>query len=182
MDMASATLISVNEYLSTSYRPDCDYVDGELMERNVGEWDHSRLQGLLYGFLLGLESGLGILAVPEQRVQVKPTRYRVPDLCVVSTSAPREQILTHPPLLYIEILSKDDTMTAMYERIGDYLEFGVQCVWVVDPRTRRGWIFTSEGMREAAGGVLEIADPAIRVRLADLFQSMTEPKRQLPSM
>ena len=73
-------------------------------------------------------------------------------------------------------------MSAMYERIGDYLEFGVPTVWVVDPRTRRAWTFTSEGMREAAGGMLEIADPDIRVSLADLFQSMTEPKRQLPSM
>src|SRR5579875_879313 len=27
--------ISVEEYLSTSYRPDCDYVDGEIEERNL---------------------------------------------------------------------------------------------------------------------------------------------------
>jgi len=38
--------VSVEEYLNTSYRPDCDYLEGELLERNVGEWDHSRLQGL----------------------------------------------------------------------------------------------------------------------------------------
>jgi hypothetical protein len=34
--MAAATLVSVEEYLSTSYDPDCDYVDGELEDRNVG--------------------------------------------------------------------------------------------------------------------------------------------------
>jgi len=43
--MSSTTLVSVSEYLETSYRPDVDYVDGELLERNVGELDHSRLQG-----------------------------------------------------------------------------------------------------------------------------------------
>jgi hypothetical protein len=42
--MKAATLISVEEYLRTSYRPDCDYVDGEVLERNVGERDHSKLQ------------------------------------------------------------------------------------------------------------------------------------------
>src|ERR1700684_237703 len=42
--MSSATGISVEQYLSTSYRPDCDYVDGEVRERNVGEYEHSDLQ------------------------------------------------------------------------------------------------------------------------------------------
>ncbi len=35
--MATGALVSVDEYLRTSYRPDCDYVDGILVERNVGE-------------------------------------------------------------------------------------------------------------------------------------------------
>jgi len=44
--MSTATAVSLSEYLNTSYRPDCDYLDGELLERNGGERDHSRLQGL----------------------------------------------------------------------------------------------------------------------------------------
>ncbi len=47
--MPARTLISVEEYLATSYRPDCDYVDGEVVERNLGEWDHSRLQSQASG-------------------------------------------------------------------------------------------------------------------------------------
>jgi hypothetical protein len=35
--MANATQISVTEYLQTSYRPDREYVDGEVRERNVGK-------------------------------------------------------------------------------------------------------------------------------------------------
>jgi hypothetical protein len=42
--MATGSLVSVHEYLSTSYRPDCDYVDGVVLERNLGETDHSLLQ------------------------------------------------------------------------------------------------------------------------------------------
>ena len=45
--MATSALISVAEYLSTSYRPDCDYVDGEVQERNLGEYDHGKPQGIL---------------------------------------------------------------------------------------------------------------------------------------
>ncbi len=31
-----ATLHGIDEYLNTSYEPDCDYVDGFIEDRNVG--------------------------------------------------------------------------------------------------------------------------------------------------
>ena len=49
--MSTGTVVTLSEYLATSYRPDCEYLDGELLERNVGEWDHSRLQMLLSRYL-----------------------------------------------------------------------------------------------------------------------------------
>lgn len=45
--MATAMQISVAEYLSTAYRPDCDYLDGQVRERNLGEYEHARPQGLI---------------------------------------------------------------------------------------------------------------------------------------
>ena len=42
--MDATTLISVEEYLSSGYDPDMDYVDVELEDRNVGEKDHAKLQ------------------------------------------------------------------------------------------------------------------------------------------
>jgi len=41
----ATTLVSVEEYLSTSYPDgDCEYVDGQIVERNLGEIDHGDLQ------------------------------------------------------------------------------------------------------------------------------------------
>jgi hypothetical protein len=80
--MSSATLVPIAEYLATSYRPDRDYVDGELQERNAGEWPHSRAQGRFYAFLFQRERQWGIRAVPEQRAQVSPTRFRIPDIAL----------------------------------------------------------------------------------------------------
>jgi Uma2 family endonuclease len=68
-------------------------------------------------------------------VQVKEYRFRVPDVCVIFAEAPKESILTHPPLLCIEILSPEDRMSEILERVKDYLAFGVRYVWVLDPRT-----------------------------------------------
>ena len=42
-------IISVREYLRTSYSPDCEYVDGRIVERNVGYKGHSVLQMFLAG-------------------------------------------------------------------------------------------------------------------------------------
>jgi Uma2 family endonuclease len=59
-------------------------------------------------------------------------------------------------------------MTEMQERVDDYLTFGVPYVWVVNPKTRRGFIYTSEGMHEPKDGILTTSNPDIRVPLAGL--------------
>ena len=150
--MAAGTQLSVEEYLATTFRPDCDYVDGALAERNVGEWDHAWIQGRLVTYFSNHSRESGLVGIPELRVQVRATRYRIPDI-VVTLGKPNEQVLTHPPLLCIEILSKDDTISKMNERIRDYLEFGVPAVWVVDPREMRIWIYRGSGLEEAAGEI-----------------------------
>lgn len=165
--MSTATMVSVSQYLETSYRPDCDYLEGEILERNVGEWDHSRLQALLSGYLLSREKQWGILVVVEQRVQVKATRFRIPDISVLD-GEPDGPILRRPPFLCIEILSPRDSMQEMQERIDDYIAFGVPHVWVIHPKTRRAFTYSQEGMREAKDGILSTENPAIRVVLAEL--------------
>jgi Uma2 family endonuclease len=165
--MASGILVSVDEYLHTSYSPDCDYVDGVVMERNLGERDHSRLQGLLVGLFFVNRKKWGIHVYPEQRIQVKPTRFRVPDLCVLAGAEPQEQIFTVPPLVCIEILSSEDRWSRVQERIDDYLLFGVPYVWVIDPRTRKAFEFTPAGMHEVKEFTIET--PPIHIPLSALF-------------
>jgi Uma2 family endonuclease len=161
------TAVTLDEYLQTVYRPDCDYLEGELLERNVGEWDHARLQMLLSHYLCSREQQWGILVVPEQRVQVKARRFRVPDITVVLTP-PAGPIITEPPFLCIEILSPRDSMRQMQERINDYLAFGVRYVWVIDPRSHRAFVHTKQGVHEAHDHILSTEEPNISVALGDL--------------
>lgn len=104
----------------------------------------------------------------EQRVQVKATRFRVPDISVLFGGAPAGPIIVEPPFLCIEILSRDDRMTEMQERIDDHLSFGVRYVWLIHPRTRRAFVYTREGVTEVKDGVLRTNDPDISVPLAEL--------------
>jgi Uma2 family endonuclease len=97
--MAAATLpfVTIDEYLHTSYEPDADYVDGEIEERNVGEWDHSKLQKYILLALAAFEADGDFLIAQEQRVQVSPTRFRVPDTCVIRAEDEPDRIVTAPP-------------------------------------------------------------------------------------
>ena len=167
--MSTASLVPVEEYLATHYRPDCDYIDGEVRGRSMGEYDHGRLQGLLFAWFLRHEKEWKIRVVVEQRVRISPTRYRIPDVCVISSDAV-EQVISKPPLLCVEILSPDDSLNSMQERIDDYFALGVPCVWVLNPRTKRAWVYTAEGSREARDGVLRAADAAIALPVAEVFE------------
>jgi Uma2 family endonuclease len=166
--MAATTQISVEEYLKTVYCPDRDYVDGVVEERNLGGRDHSWIQGSIVTFFRSRFRETGIAALPEWRVQVRPTRFRVPDV-VLTRGKPGEQILTRPPLACIEILSPEDTVSRTNVRIQDYLDFGVPVVWVVDPRERKIWIYRPNGMEEAVGLAVKLDGTSIEVPLSEIF-------------
>ena len=167
--MRRATGVPVSEYLSTDYSPDVDYVEGELLERNVGERDHSRIQTLLSRYLGNREKQWQICVFVEQRVQISAARYRVPDICVIAGPYPEEQIFTHPPFLCIEILSLDDRISRMREKIDDYLNFGVSYVWVIDPASRRADIYAPGIRHDVKDGFLRTTNPELIVPFSEIF-------------
>jgi Uma2 family endonuclease len=163
-------MISVEEYLASSYEPDCDYVDGEVVERNVGETEHSWLQTALSSYLFVRRNEWNITPLVEQRVQIDPTRFRIPDVCVVLGPKPAERVLTKPPFLCVEILSPEDLWTRIEQRLTDYLEMGLPYAWVLDPQTKQAYIATAtDGLREVKDGVLRTANPALEVPLTGIF-------------
>ena len=93
--MAIATQMSVEEYLRTSFDPDCEYVDGEVLERNVGEIDHGSVQKLLLVYLAGREKRLGVYAIQEQRLQLNKRHYRIPDLMILDGGQSPTRQITH---------------------------------------------------------------------------------------
>lgn len=109
--------VPVEEYLVTSYRPDCDFVDGEVLERNLGEKEHSILQrALILVFGMNRDSWR-VEVFSEQRVQIGSTRYRVPDITVTPVGMKWQSILREPALLFIEILSPEDRWSRVRERV-----------------------------------------------------------------
>jgi len=174
--MATGTIVSLDEYLSTTYDPDREYVDGELLERNMGEFDHSGIQGIVFAMLHSQRRQRSIHVFPELRVQVSATRFRVPDI-LVTLNKGKGRILTEPPFLCVEILSPEDRTGRVEKKIDDYLRFGVQYVWIIDPAEKTGWSYTREGRRESAG-VLTTSNPDLALSLKEVFEALDEDVEQ----
>jgi len=167
--MPVGTTISVEEYLATAYEPDCDFIDGKIEERNVGEWDHARVQGRIYALLAQRYEGQGYLAAPELRLRVAPNRFRVPDVCVFAGN-PGQQVPSVAPVLCVEVLSPEDRMSRIEVRINDYLAMGVATVWILDPSTRQAFVATAvEGLQEVKTGILLAEGTRIQLALSEIF-------------
>jgi Uma2 family endonuclease len=170
--MASTTLIPVSEYLSTAYRPDRDYIDGELRERNLGEQPHAHLQSILAGIFRENRRTWSVRALTEQRIQTSATHYRIADVCILRSSDPLDPIVRTPPLLCIEILSKGDTLSELQERVDDYQSMGIRNIWVIDPWKRHGYVATTRGFEQPMDGILAIEGTPIRIVLKDIFAEL----------
>ena len=164
--MATVLQIPLTEYLGTNYRPDCEYVDGEIRERNVGKYEHARIQALLASWFYQHEKTWGVQVVTEQRVRVSPTRVRIPDVALLTLGS-QPDVIVEPPLLVVEILSPDDSYSDTEERAQDYRAMGVETVWIINPKTRTGRMCSGAEWVEAAR--LEVKGTPLYVDLPEIF-------------
>jgi Uma2 family endonuclease len=167
-------LISVEEYLSTGYEPDCEYEDGVVVERNLGEFEHSFLQIFLGTIFTTHMDDWGVFGLTEQRVQIAPRHFLVPDLCVLRLGSPTEDILTHPPLIAVEIMSPEDTLRRATKKSAEYLRFGIEHVWVIDPSARVAYGGGANGLELVSAGELSVPGTPILVRISDLFEKLDQ--------
>jgi len=167
-------LTPLEEYLSRCHEPDCEYEDGFLVERNVGEFEHSFLQAILATLFTNHMESWGVYALTEQRIRLTPQHYSIPDVCVLRRDALRESILTHPPLIVIEILSPEDAMSGVLKKCAEYRKFGVEHVWIIDPVEREAYRVTAFGLEKMLDVVLNIPDSLIRIVTPEIFQRLDQ--------
>jgi Uma2 family endonuclease len=135
--MGARTVIPVEEYLQTSF-PDLDreYWDGEVLERTLPDYLHGKVQMLLAMFFGLLRKKLSLHPCTETRMRLGTGLILIPDVAVFH--GPEPSLLPDtPPLIAIEILSPDDRMSAVREKLDQYKKWGVSHAWLVDPHSRR---------------------------------------------
>lgn len=93
---------------------------------------------------------------------------------VIARQTEEITIIDGVPVLAVEILSPNDTIESIHEKITDYLKAGIQVIWIIDPYLRTVEVFRQEegptlfnDQQELIGGT-EL--PGFRVAVAKLFQ------------
>ena len=165
--MGAQTALSEEQYLHSSF-PDLDkeYRDGELVERSLPDYLHGKTQGLLFAFFAALRKTFPVFACVETRMKLRPNLYLIPDVAVFYPTEPSGSVPDTPPLVVIEILSRDDRLTRLREKLEHYRTWGVPHVWLVDPHSRR--LYTCDaGLTEVS--VLRVPELGVELTPTDVF-------------
>lgn len=169
-------LVSMEEYLASSYEPDLEFVDGVLEEKNMGTWEHGFLQAALSAWFFNHRTEWKIDVVTEYRTRTSKTRVRLPDICVVRQGGTVERVGVTAPLLCIEILSPEDRPGRVMRRLDDFVAMGVENLWILDPSDRSAATYTRFGMKPVDRTRLEIAGTPIYLDVGEMFGLLDEPR------
>src|SRR5450755_2379806 len=163
--MSTATL---NEYLNTSYEPDMEFVDGTLVERNVGTQLHSLFMSIVAARLWENRQSYPIKVFTSARLLVDALtcRYRVPDILVLNTPYKKAKVVLDVPAIVVEITSPDDTFDNVVDKCFEYERLGVPNILVMDPDKKKAWLFR-QGAFDFLSGV------SVELKLASFPASAT---------
>ena len=162
--------VSVEQYLSSSYEHDMEFIDGELKEKPMPTPLHAFVQGLLCQWFLNHTREWGVLALPEARTQVRPRNFRLPDVSIARVGTRFERTLDAPSLIAIEVLSADDTFSELLHRASDLSRMGVENIWLLDPDDRTAYRYTDGDWRTAAA--LEVPESPIHLAIGWLWSEV----------
>jgi Uma2 family endonuclease len=167
--MATASRVSLQEYLESDYEPECELVGGALLPKPMGTLEHMEVERWLERLLERYEQrGLG-RTVRELSIR-RGDDVRVPDLVFVQPDARFEGgILMDPPLLCVEILCASQRPSSLFAKCETYRASGVPYCWVVDPIGKLAW----EYRRDAPVRLLSAGDALgageIQIGVGELF-------------
>ena len=157
-----ATLITQREYDHTTFEHDAEFVEGKIIERPMPTPPHAVLQTFVGHLLIMAAGRSGFIPMSELRIRTRPDHTRIPDVCLIR-GIPPGNVATEPPYLCIEILSPEDSMVELRTKIAEYLAFGVDYVWVIDPETFTGEIHTQTAIHRVTDGIFRAGELTVDI-------------------
>ncbi len=159
----SLRFISVEEYLKTRYRPDREYIDGQVKEKGMPTKLHGFVQIMIGRWFGNHMEEWGVAPESEVRTRVESARFRLPDVNIVPLTDSGTGTQDTPPIIAIEIRSDDSRHADLRARANDLRTMGVEHVWLIDPELRLA--FRWNGTAWAAADTLRLPDSSIHLDL-----------------
>lgn len=176
----SFPLVSVEEYLKSTYEHDFEFIDGMLVRRGMPTIAHSLLQKLLLFWFAQFEDEFGFETLQEVRTQIiERARYRIPDVMLCPRPIPAGRVCDVAPWAVIEVLSPDDTLAETHDRFVDYRQIGVYSLVLMDPEKYIAYEFRDGSLIAQPFTVLKLPDRSISFDSEALF-AQSKQKRHAP--
>ncbi len=141
-----------------------------MKKRNVGDYEHARLQALISGWFGRNENQWNVQGVISQRTRTAQTTILIPDLALLPKGH-QPRVIETAPILAVEILSPEDRYSDVSDKIRKYLDWGVKSVWIIDPETTMGQVWTAPYTCHTSD-TLTVQDTPITLHLPALFASL----------
>ena len=166
--VATKTQITAEQYLRMTFEPDAEFVHGEIVERAMPDYIHGRLEYLISLAFGRLIQSSRLYPCLEVRMKLAADVYRIPDVAVFTES--QQPVPDTPPLIAIEILSKDDRHSDLMQKLEEYLAWGIANIWVVDPITKRFSAYTHLGLQNVSS--FSLSNYSFQLTPSDLFSDL----------
>ncbi len=164
--MVAATAVALEEYLATHFEHDAEWVDGEVIQRPMPTMSHAETQGRLFELTPRQFGGSPVRRGVELRVNTGD-RYRVIDFAAYAGDWPGD-VPTTPPLIAAEVLSEDESMSKLVDKLEEYRTWGVRHCWVLDPIHRQLY-FYDNALRPAT--VLSAPEIGLEIGAAAIWEA-----------
>ena len=123
------------------------------------------------GQVLGGEAGVRLTRNPDSTVGIDIV-YVSPEVIVQQTDA--TTLIDGAPILAVEILSPNDTLEDIHEKIDTFLAAGVALIWIIDPYDRTVRVYRPGTQPAFFNALDELTGdphlPGFRVPVARLFE------------
>lgn len=178
-------LTAAEAFKILDYKRPAELVKGEIVYMDWTGVNHGKIVGRLFTqlYLFVEEQQLGAVFTADTGFVLarNPDTVRVPDVAFVTQEkyqhvAPAESgAVPMPPDLAIEVVSPNDTMKAVREKVKEYLEADVKEVWVVEPWAETVTKCIGSLTHTQVFGIADVLDggellPGFALRVVNLFK------------
>lgn len=178
---ATKLLLTAEQFDNYPFEEDKRYEldEGELIEMTRPAYLHNRiLKNLTYELEAFCRKSLvGEVLISENLYALSSSTRRAPDVAIILGDRQKElqgaKVIYVIPDIAVEILSPSETQRKIHRKLKQYFAAGVKEVWLIDPDSREGEIWTGSALsdvRDVSDTLASPLLPGFSLPLADLFQ------------
>jgi Uma2 family endonuclease len=103
----------------------------------------------------------------EVRLRLAVDLYRIPDISMWEGAEP-EKLPSSPPLLVVEVVSPDDRVNDLLQKLEEYRVWGVRHIWLVEPELKQIHVYENGSLTRVAR--FELPRFGLAVTAGELFR------------